>query len=245
MTQFSRDYDFSLFENHTDKQLSKLYNVTKQSISLLRLRYVSHTNSLNIAFKQNTDRINSLILEYIKTNPKNICILKFRKLYNISANSVREKHQTQIINKNRFLKIALENGIEINFSREKSKYDHGLHCFKKNCKCNIRKLANGIRHKLRKSTITKYKKLSFDIINALANKYVNLYLELVVMRRKGRVKVLENFYVDLFKEIDEISKNGYSDSIIVLNNVINPRVSKIDEKKHYSDPLDFNIPLMF
>lgn len=202
------DYDYSLFETHTDIQLTKIYNVSRQNISLQRKNYAPHTNTLDIAFIQKTKIIDDLILKYIQSHSDNISIKEFGLLHKIcvSTRSIENKNKRfQIINKNRFIRIANENKIEINFANRKyklneqnsdNKYNYDASKFAD----NIRK--QGIKHK-------QYKKLSFKIINYLANKYLELYKEFRLLRSRGKIKVIIDFYSEIFKEIDEIVKNGF------------------------------------
>lgn len=199
-------YDYILFETLTNAQLAEIYNVSKQCISLQRKKHAPHTDSLQILFEQNIHRIDDKILDYIKTNSSNVNILEFKKINSIftSGKTFRKSGRIHFINRERFLRIANENDIKINFVQ---KYypnnEHGMHCIKK-CKCVISRLANSIRNKAQKSKISKYKNLSFKIINFIANKYISLYNEINPFKNRGRTKLVMNFYVKIFEEIDKL-----------------------------------------
>lgn len=242
-------YDYSLFENHTDKQLADIYKVSLQRIAFLRNRHASHTNSHDIVFNQNTKRIDDLILCYIKNNPTSILIDDFRKINLISkkASPNVTSKRLQCINKKRFQKIANENDIKITFKHiQYNSNEHGNHCGHNKCKCDIYKLAKAIRVKTSKSK--KYNRLPIKLIDYFANKYVNVYRELNPFRKTGCSKILSNFYSEIFKEIDEILNYQDLDSGLLANKNSESKLHTeyIFAKSNMNkDVTDFNLPLMF
>lgn len=205
--QERHNYDYLLFDNQTDLQLSKLYGVTRQCISVQRKKYASHTNSLEILFKQNAKLIDDKILEYIKINPFDINVSSFKKLYfrTLQKSSNRKAGRIHKITQSRFRNIAEENKIEISFNRNRYVYnEHGLHCFKKNnCNCDIGKLASFINSKFRKLKNKKCQKLTCNMVNYFANRYIFDFLEIILSNKIDIEKNLMRFYLKIFDEIEE------------------------------------------
>lgn len=209
-------YDEKLFENHTNEQLKIIYNVTKQRISQVRAKFFPHTNSEKIAYIQRVETVDTKILEYIKKYSNRVNISEFRKISSIKIGSAfgttKNTTYTQILNKERFLKIAEKNGIKIHFYSEKSyeRHKHGLHCRVRNgCVCEIHKFAYCIYSKIRARRYRQRSKVPTIVIDAIANEFYPLYNELNPTRKRSRTLV-HDFYVNLFKQLGKLHRRYLS-----------------------------------
>lgn len=220
-------YDHSLFETKTNKQLANLYGVTKQAIVFQRNRYRPDTDSAQIAYIQATNIIDDKILNYIKENTNCINVAEFKRLNKLSRTGKHKKatKRIQIITRERFLKIAKNNGIEIKFIMMRYKEnEHGMHCYGK-CECDIGKFAIAIRSKYSKFVNKKYKNISYFVLNHMANKYISTYKKIKLTENS---MLLTEFYVKIFNDINECIENGIpknSENEISENNLNNEQIN--------------------
>lgn len=201
-------YNYSLFDNNTDPELAVIYNVSRQAINYQRRKRNSDKNSAQIQYEKNTLRINNLILEYIKSHINNVNVAEFKKLNksNSIGKSTKSSQRSQLINRERFLKVAEDNAINIQFvTRHHDESSHGMCCYKK-CNCQIGKLASNIRGKFKR--YEKYKRTSFKVIDYLANKYIEIYKKISILCKPGKNKLINDFYTKILNEVDLIKNEN-------------------------------------
>lgn len=188
-TPLKQDYDFSLLENLNDSDFSTKYNISTERARQFRQKYAPETKSKkikSITNKEKNQKIDLHILEFITNNISPVNIKKFCIKYN---------HSNRIVTKERFLKIAKENNIEIIFIGQKI-YDHGYDCTRKKCKCDIGRLASAIRARYERNKIS-LKASNWDYF---ANEFIEEY-------KIDGSRYHKNFYDMIDKKIVELNNS--------------------------------------
>lgn len=152
----------SLFINSTNTEIGKNFNVSRECVRILRLKYFPNTvNHLEMMRKRANDKLTKNILEYLKDHADSVSMIEFSKLFKYYVDVTRQT----------FIDISKKYDIKIKFLTN-SKYEHGASKFKrKTCLCNICKLSWAIMCRFYKHDLI----LGHDIANYYANKHYEKY----------------------------------------------------------------------
>lgn len=132
----------------------------KFGISSERIRQIRIKLNLPKSSQLFEDRKRKRILKYLIANPNNviICNLKKECKCHTSISEIRE--------------IAAENNLNISIFKHEQEYEHGIRKYRsRKCVCEICKLCNILHQRFCK------KHTGIEIIDYLANNYINMYLE--------------------------------------------------------------------
>lgn len=150
----------TLFNQYTNTEIGKQYNVSKETARHLRLKFFPNsTHPLIILKNRRRKKITEDISNYLYDHSENVCINEFCRLYDYKNDISRQD----------FINIAKELNITIRFFKT-SKYEHSVSRLKhKKCNCKICRLAWGL--------VCKFYKHNLIIKHEVANYYANNFLE--------------------------------------------------------------------
>lgn len=149
-----------LFNQYTNTEIGKQYNISRETVRNLRLKFFPNSiHPLIILKNRRKKKVTIDISNYLHDYSNKVCINKFCKLYNYKNDISRQD----------FINISKELNIDIKFFTV-SKYEHSVSKLKhKKCDCKICRLAWGL--------VCRFYKHNLIIKHEVANYYANNYLE--------------------------------------------------------------------
>lgn len=212
-------YDFKLFETTSDVDFAKKYNISRERARQLRKQYAPNTKTMGFENRSQKiqKQIDQNILEYIRQNSE-IDIMRFSSIYGHTH-----------IQRERFIRIAKENNIDIMFSCARYDVkDHGYQCFRRSCNCEIFKLATTLRAYF----FGRDMKVSVSVINYIANTLIDFY-------KDDNSRYHKEFYDHVIENLTKLKRESKSfrriDTTDSENEEINTEEDDIDKNKNENE----------